>query len=166
MNQHILDKIDIVPGFVPINIGSARSGDVVSLKNWGRIAVVFYKDAGVSNEDPTLTIEQASSVAPSNAKAINFTRVDTKQAAALTSLGVWTKVAQAAGNTYTNTDAGGQQALWVVDIKADDLDVDNGFDCIRASVGDAGTATSIAALFYILHEPRYAKEGGISAIVD
>ena len=166
MNRHILDKVDIVSAIIPINIGTARAGDVVSMKNWGRCAVVFFKDAGVNGEDVTLTVEQAKSVAPSNAKALNFTRIDTKQAAALTSLGVWTKVEQAAGNTYTNTDLGGQQALLVIDIKAEDLDADNGFDCVRVSSSDAGTATSLAAALYILHEPRYAKEGGISAIVD
>jgi len=166
MNRHILEKVDIVPAIIPINIGTARAGDVISMKNWGRCAIVFFKDAGVNNEDVTLTVEQASSVAPSNAKALAFTRVDTKQGAALTSVGTWTKVTQAAANTYTNTDLGGQQALLVIDIKAEDLDVDNGFDCIRVSSSDAGTATSLGAALYLLHEPRYMKEGGISAIVD
>lgn len=165
MNKHILEKIEIVPGFVPINIGTARTGDVCSLKNYGRIAVVFFGDVGVNGEDPTLTIQQAKSVAPSNAKDITFTRVDTKQGT-LTSVGTWTKVTQAAAATYTNTDAGGQQKVWVVDIKAEDLDVDNGFDCIYASISDAGTATSLACLLYILHEPRFVKEGGVSAIAD
>lgn len=166
MNKHILEKIDIVPAIIPINIGTARAGDVISMKNFGRCAVIFYKDGGVNGEDVTLTVEQCTSVAPSNAKALNFTRIDTKQGAALTSVGTWTKVTQAAGNTYTNTDLGGQQALLVLDIKAEDLDVDNGFDCIRVSTSDAGTATSLGAALYLLHEPRYNKEGGFSAIVD
>jgi hypothetical protein len=166
MNRHILEKVELVPAIIPINIGTARAGDVISMKNWGRCAIVFFKDAGVNGEDVTLTVEQASSVAPSNAKALTFTRIDTKQGAALTSVGTWTKVTQAAGNTYTNTDLGGQQALLVIDIKAEDLDVDNGFDCIRVSASDAGTATSLAAALYLLHEPRYMKEGGISAIAD
>lgn len=166
MNQHILDKVDIVSAIIPLNLGTARAGDVVSMKNWGRCAIVFFKDAGVNGEDVTLTVEQCSSVAVSNAKALTFTRIDTKQGAALTSVGTWTQVAQAAANTYTNTDLGGQQALLVIDIKAEDLDVDNGFDCIRVSTSDAGTAVHLGAGLYILHEPRYAKSGGISAIAD
>lgn len=166
MNQHILDKVDIVSAIIPINIGTARAGDVISMKNHGRCAIVLFKDAGVNGEDVTLTVEQCTSVAPSNAKALNFTRIDTKQGAALTSVGTWTQVTQSAGNTYTNTDLGGQQAILVIDIKAEDLDVDNGFDCVRVSTSDAGTATSLAAALYILHEPRYAKAGGISAIAD
>jgi len=165
MNKHILEKVEIVSAIIPINIGTARAGDVVSMKNYGRCAIVFLKDAGVNNEDVTLTVEQCSSVAPSNAKALNFTRVDVKQGT-LTSVGTWTTTNPAAGNTYTNTDLGGQQALIVIDIKAEDLDLDNNFDCVRVSTSDAGTATSLAAAVYILHEPRYAKAGGVSAIAD
>ncbi|MGD9880469.1 MAG: hypothetical protein AB7F22_10560 [Reyranella sp.] len=165
MNQHILEKLDLVSGFVPINIGSARVGDIVSMKNWGRCAIVFFAAAGTAGDDPTLTVEQCNNVAGSNAKALDFTRVDVKQGT-LTSVGTWTKVTQAADNEYTDATSAEVQKIWVIDIKAEDLDVDNGFDCIRASVGDAGTANQIAAMLYILHEPRYAKEGGVSAIAD
>lgn len=166
MNQHILEKVDIVSAIIPINSGTARAGDVVSMKNWGRCSIVYFKDGGVNGEDVTLTVEQCVSVAASSAKALDFTRIDTKQGAALTSVGTWTQVTQAAGETYTNTDLGGQQAILVIDIKAEDLDVDNGFDCIRVSASDAGTATSLACALYILHEPRYMKAGGVSAIAD
>lgn len=165
MNKHILDKLDLVSGIVPINIGSARSSDVISMKNHGRCAIYFHKAAGSASEDPTITLLQASSVAPSNAKALNFTEVYTKQGT-LSSVGTWTKVTQAAGNTYTNATASENEALWVIDIKAEDLDVDNGFDCIQVTIADAGSVNQLAALTFILHEPRYAKSGGVSAIAD
>lgn len=166
MSEHILEKVDIMSAIVPLSLGTARAGDVVSLKNWGRCAIVFFKDVGVNGEDVTLTVEQCTSVAISNAKALTFTRIDTKQGAALTSVGTWTQVAQAAANTYTNTDLGGNQAILVIDVKAEDLDADNGFDCIRVSSSDAGTTVWLGCALYILHEPRYAKSGGVSAIVD
>lgn len=165
MSLHILDKVDIVSGIVPINLGSARSGDVISLKNWGRVAIVFFKAAGSASEDPTLTVEQCINVAGSSNKAINFTRVDYKQGT-LTSVGTWTEVSQSAANTYTNATASENQAIWVVDIKAEDLDVDNGYDCITVSIADAGSVNQLGAVLYILHEPRYAKSGGVSAIAN
>jgi hypothetical protein len=166
MNKRFLESHDIVVGQVPIALGSARTGDTVSMKNWGRCTVVFVGDIGTANEDVTLGLQQCSSVAPSNAKNLTFTRVDTKQGT-LSSVGTWTKVTQAAGATYTNTDAGGQQKLWVVEVLVEDLDVDNGFDCLYATTTDAGTAaTGLGCLLYILSEPRYGKEGGVSAIVD
>lgn len=165
MNRHILEKVDIVSGIVPINIGSARTGDTISMKNWGRCAIVFFKAAGSASEDPTITVEQAINITPSSAKALTFTRIDTKQGT-LTSVGTWTTTTQSAAGTYTNTTASENEAIWVVDIKAEDLDVDNGFDCLRVTIADAGSANQIAAVLYILHEPRYAVAGGVSAIAN
>jgi len=163
--KHLLEKVDIVSGIVPINLGSARTGDVVSLKNWGRCAIVFFKAAGSASEDPTITVEQCINVAGSSNKAITFTRIDTKQGT-LTSVGTWTEVSQAAANTYTNATASENQAIWVIEVKAEDLDVDNGYDCITCSIADAGSVNQLGAVLYILHEPRYAKAGGVSAIAN
>lgn len=165
MLMHLLDKVDIVSGLVPIDLGSARSSDVVTLKNYGRCAIVFFKEAGSASEDPTLTVLQAVSVAPSSTKALNFTDIYTKQGT-LTSVGTWTKTTQAAGNTYTNTTASENEAIWVIDIQADSLDADNGYDCIQVTIADAGSTNQMGALLFVLHEPRYSKEGGLSAIAN
>lgn len=165
MNLHFLDKVDIVSGIVPIDIGSARSSDTVTLKNYGRCAVVFHKAAGSASEDPTITLLQATSIAPSSAKALNFTTLYYKQGT-LSSVGTWTKVTQTAANTYTNATASENEAVWVIDIKAEDLDVDNGFDCVQVTIADAGSVNQLAALTFILHEPRYAVDGGVSAIAN
>ncbi|MGE3419318.1 MAG: hypothetical protein AB7I42_24950 [Bradyrhizobium sp.] len=163
--MHILEKIDIVPAIVPITLTTARAGDVVSMKNFGRLAVVVFKDAGTNGDDVTITVEQCSSVAASNNKALNYTRIDKKQGT-LTSVGTWTTVTQAADEEYTNTDLGGQQALIVIDVKADDLDVDNGYDCVRVSLSDVGTNAQLGCALYILHEPRYALTGGLTSLAD
>ena len=165
MNRHILEKVDIVSAIIPQSITAARTGDVVSMKNYGRCAIVFFKDAGTNGDDVTLTVEQCTSVAPSNAKNLTFTRVDVKQGT-LTAEGTWTEVTQSAGATYTNTDLGGEQAIIVIDIKAEDLDLANGYDCVRLSSSDVGTNAQVGCALYIMHEPRYAKAGGVSAIAD
>ncbi|MEO3386015.1 hypothetical protein [Mesorhizobium sp. CAU 1741] len=165
MNQHILEKIDIVPAVVPIALTTARTGDVISMKNHGRCAVVIFKDAGTNGDDITVTVNQCTSVAASNAKALDFTRVDLKQGT-LTDVGTWTTVTQDANEEYTNADLGGQQALIVIDIKGEDLDVANGYDCVRVSISDAGTNAQLGCALYLLHEPRYVKPGGVSAIAD
>jgi hypothetical protein len=166
MNQHILEKLQIVSGFVPIGIGSTRAGDYVSMKGYGRCTIVFFCAAGPAGDDPVITVTQATAVAPSNAKALNFTRIDTKQGADLTAVGTFTTVMQAAANTYTDATSAEVQKIWVIDIKAEDLDVDNGYDCVAASIADAGTATQIGCLLYLLHEPRYASGTLPSAIVN
>ena len=165
MSQNLLDVIDIVPMLSPINLGSARTSDVISLKNHGSGLLCFYKVGGATNEDPTLTVLQCTSVAASGAKALNFTTLYTKQGT-LTSVGTWTKTTQAAAATYTNTTASENEAIWVITIKAEDLDVDNGFDCMRVTIADAGSTNQLGALLYFLLEPRYANDTGISAITN
>lgn len=160
LNMHILEKIDLAHGIVPIDLGSARSSDIISLKNHGRCAIVFYKEAGSASEDPTLTLLQATSVAGSSSKALScITEIWTKQGT-LTSTGTWTKTTQAAANTYVNLTASENEAIWVIDIQADSLDVDNGFDCIQVTIADAGSTNQMGALLFVLHEPRYGMSAG------
>lgn len=165
MNQHLLEKLDFVSGIVPINLGSARSSDVMSLKNFHRVAIVFFKAAGSASEDPTLTVLQATSIAPSNAKALTFTDIFTKQGA-LTGVGTWTKITQAAANTYSNTTASENEAIWVIDIQTDALDVDNGYDCIQVTIADAGSVNQLGCLMFVGHEPRYAVSGGLNNLTN
>lgn len=168
-NLSLLEQTQIVWGFGPIGIGSARTGDVVCLKNYRRCLVLFVKNVGANGDDPTLTIEQGTSVAFSTNKALTFTKVYKKEdLTQLSDVGQWTKVTQSAAGTYTHTDAGESAAMWAVDFKAEDLDIANGYDCIRASVGDAGTATQLATLIYILYDPIFSMqpESMPSAIVD
>jgi len=169
MNQLLTEKVQIASGFVPISMAAgANAGDWVSLKNFLRCAIVFFKAAGTAGDDPVITLLQATSVAGSNSKALNFTRIDSKQGAALTAIGQFTKTEQAAGNTYSNLTLAETQAIIVIDIKAEDLDIDNGFDCLQASVADVGTNAQIGGLLYLLHDPKFVDEAGLlpSAIAN
>lgn len=166
MNQHFLEKNQVVAGFVPLALTTARTGDYVSLKNYGRCAVVFFAAAGTAGDDPTITLTQAKDVSGTSAKALNFTRIDVKQGSDLTTIGQFTTISQAAGNTYTEATSAEAQKIWVLDVLAEDLDVDNGFDCIRAAISDVGTNAQLGCMLYFLHEPRYASATLPSAIAD
>lgn len=168
MNQHLLEKLQIAQGFLPVDMQTgANAGDWVSLKNYGRCAVVLFKAVGTAGDDPTITLSQATDVAGTDVKELNFTRVDKKQAATnLLAVGTFTTVTQDAGNTFTHADLAEQAAIIVIDIKAEDLDIENGFDCIRASVADIGSNAQLGAMLYILHEPRYGSVPLPSAIAD
>lgn len=168
-NQRILEQVQIVAGFAPINLGTARTGDVVSLKNYRRCLVKLVKGIGPNGDDPTLTISQGTDVAFGTNKGLNFTTIYKKEdVTTLADVGQWTKVTQSAANTYTHTDAGEAAAIWCVEFLVDDLDTANGYDCIRASINDVGTTTTIGYLEYILSDPVYrtAPESMASAIID
>src|SRR4051812_10028001 len=95
MNTHFVESHQVVLGFKPVALNTAaNSGDRVSMKGYGRCAVIFVKAVGTAGDDPTLSFKQAKDVANSDSaeKALGVTRVDKKQAATdLTSVGTFTK---------------------------------------------------------------------------
>lgn len=153
----LVEQMQFVEGFPPVDLQTgANSGDYVHLADYNHVAVIFVSGVGTNGDDPTLTIQQATDVSGTSVKALNFTTIYKKQAATnLSSTAAFTKVTQAAGNTYTNTDAAEQSAMWIVEFDASDLDVANGFDCLRATVADIGTNAQPGYLLYVLSEPRY-----------
>lgn len=168
-NASILERGQIVAGFAPNLLTTARTGDVVSLKNYRRCLVLFFKGIGTNGQDPTITILQGTDVAFGTNKALNFTTLYKKEdPTSLADVGQWTKVTQSAANTYTHTDAGEQEAIWAIDFMAEDLDIANDYDCIRAQISDVGTNTQYGCVLYILYDPIQlsAPESMPSAIID
>ncbi len=167
MNHLFVEGCQIVPAIMPVNLASgAQTGDWVSLKNYGRCTIVVLIGVGAAGQDPVLTLQQGKSVSENSPVALNFTRIDVKQASALTAVGEFTKIAQAAGNTYGPSDGGENQKLWVIDIKAEDLDIDGGYDCVRASLSDPGTNSQIGTALYILSEARHQQDPLPTAIAN
>jgi len=175
MNSLVLETMQIVPlaatGPRDVN-GDAIAGDYVSLKYFDRCAVVISAGAGTGGSDIAVSIYQATSVAGGSAKVLNALvtgRIFSKEhASTLEAVGGWTREVQAvADEAYAPTDSGETVLLWVFELKAADLDVANGFDCIRADVSNPGAAKIVAG-FYLLAAPRYADspENMKSAIAD
>lgn len=165
----LLERLQIVEGVPPVDLQTgANDGDWVSLKNYRRVIVMFHSGIGTNGEDPILTMEQATDNAGAGAKALTFATIYRKQAATnLAAVAQWTKTTQVAAATYTNTDAAEQSALWLVEFEAGDLDVDGGFDHIRARVADVGGAgAQPGSLHYILGDAVHerAPENMLSAL--
>jgi hypothetical protein len=178
MNQHFCEKNQIAQGFLPVLMNTAaNAGDWVSMKEFGRMAIVVFKAVGTAGDDPTIAVKQATDVSGTSSKALAFTEVRKKQAATnLLAVGQFTKSTSAspASNdtfnttlgTWTNSDLAEQAAIIVIDIKAEDLDVANGFDCIQVSIADVGTNAQLGSALYFGHEPRYSKDALDSMIAD
>lgn len=167
--QQFAEHFNVCEAFLPINIATgANDGDWVSLKGYSECTILFFQGVGTAGEPATITLEQATAVAGTGAKALAaITTVYQKQAVTnLQATGTWTKVTQAAAATYALGVAanGDKAALVAITIHAEDLDSDGGFDCLRARVADVGTGPTIAACVYILGGPRYTAM--VSAIVD
>ncbi len=162
--------LDLVPGVVPADFdAAAQTGDYVCLKNAEGVLVVFFKAAGVANDDPVLELQQATSAGAGSAKDLNgFVDIYRKQGAALTAVGTWTKVTQTADEDYTgNGTSAEEQGLYAAWIPASMLDRDNDFDWLQCNIKDAGVAgAQYGCVLYILIGLRYQRspEDALTAI--
>jgi len=162
---------DLIPGFEPFDMQVAKNADFVSLRNASAVEIVLFKGAGTAGQDPVLTFQQASVVAGTDAKNLAvITEHWQKQAATdLTGTGAWTRVTQTASQTVTlNATSAEEVGLYLFHIEADQLDVDNAFDCVRLQVADVGGAAQYGAVLYILTGLREFRTPAslVSAIVD
>lgn len=148
---------DLVAGVLPLDLQTARTGDYVSLKNWGHLTVVLVKGVGTDGDDQTLTFNQATAVAGTGAKGLNITEYFEKEALTdLTGTGAWTRVTQTAASTVALGDPSAQSAaIYAFEIDADQLDVDGGFDCVSVDNDGQGSNAQLGTILYILSEPRY-----------
>ena len=167
LNADLLEIMNIQPVILPVDSQSAaNNGAVLSLKGYAGVCLVLFKKAGTAGDDPVFTVTQAQAIAGTGEKALDFTRIYSKLHAT-TVPGLFTRVDQDAGNTYTDDTAAEKSGMIAVDIKAEDLDVDNGFDCVRLAIPDTGSAgAQLIAGFAILYGPRHAGAGMISPIAD
>lgn len=146
---------DLVSAWQPLDLQTARNGDWVSLKNAGGVDILVFKDAGTDGDDPTFTFRQATVVAGTDAK--NLAVIDEywqKEAATdLTGTGAWTRVTQTAAATVAPGDPSAQDvAMYLFSINADELDVDNGFDCVQIQCSDVGGNAQLGCALYILRD--------------
>jgi hypothetical protein len=159
----LVENAQIVCGFVPLDLQTARDADWVHLRDFNHLTVVFFKGTGTDGDDPSLSLQQATDNAGAGAKALTFTEIWRKQAADVQTVGQFTKTTQAAASAYSNTDAH-QQAIWVLEIDADMLDVDGGFKYVRVQCSDTGTNAQLGCVLYVLTQARSAEPTPPSAL--
>lgn len=167
-NCHFTEMAQIQPAIMPVDLNdAATNGDWVSLKNFHRATVVILASAatGSPTGDLTVTLEQATDVAGTGAKALNMTRYDSKTGAALTAVGQFTVNTQSAANTFSGN--GDLEQLYAIDVQPEDLDKDNNFDCIRVSLNQMASE-KIGCAFYLLWPARYGASPDLvpSAIIN
>lgn len=178
MNQHFAEQFNLCQGILPVALNTAaNNGDWVSMRDYGRCTIVIFKAVGTAGDDPTIAVKQATAVAGTSSKALPFSTVYKKQAATnLLAVNTYTKSTSdvpatndtfvVASGTWTNSDLAEQAAIIVIDIKAEDLDADNNFDCVQVSIADIGTNAQLGSAIYIMGEPRYQKDILNAAIID
>lgn len=159
----LTDVAKIVYGSPIIGALATTNGvcDYVSLKGFDRCTIVIAVDNATLVTGGAVTLKQATAVAGTSEKALSFSTMwantDVSASDTLTETAV-------TSDTFTTTTTDNKNALYVIEVKASDLDVANGFDCLRVDV--LSMANAVGFVQYILHDARYASPAAISAITD
>lgn len=158
----LVDKAKIVMGCAPAALTStAGDGDYVSLKNYARVSIIMTILNATTVTGGTITLKQASAVAGTGEKALAFTKMYANVDCGASDTLVETAVAS---NTFTTDTTNSKQLMYVMEVDAADLDVANGFDCVR--IDSTGMANAVGAVTYVLHPARFASPIAVSAITD
>lgn len=157
-----IDKSKWVVGLPP-RIPSSSTPDYVSMKHYQHITVHILVDNATTVTGSAITLKQATAVAGTSEKALAFTKmwanIDIDAGDTLTETAV-------ASNTFTTDATDAKNLHYIIEVDAADLDIANGFDCIRA--GTANATAAVVAVYYQLSEPSYAGDVASlpSAIID
>lgn len=141
LTYHV-EFVDCFPGTGPEFDwnGVAIAGDWISMKNYDKV-VILLKCGGLG-ADINIACRQATSVAGAGPpKAI-------------------------AGATHTFVNGVDENTTAEIEIRASELDVNNGFDCIQVYAADPGVALTYLTGCYAMYVARYAGTTMGTSIVD
>lgn len=156
MSKRLIESLGIEVGAVPIDTtGAAVTGDYVSMKGFRKLLIVIFQGAWAGGT-PAVTLKQATDVtnSQSDEKALSFTRKWSKVGLTGT---IW---AEAAVTSDTFNLPATANTITAIEVNAEDLDTNNGFDCVRVNVATPGSNADLICVAYILGDPRYSTPIG------
>jgi hypothetical protein len=158
LNAGLSEQVKFVEGLLSV-VPSSSTPDYVSLKGYERAAVIVQVKNATTVTGAAIALKQATSIAGAGEKPLAFDRVmrnlDTAAGDVLAEAAV-------SSNTFTTDNTNSKNQMFVIEVQAEDLDVDGGFDCIRADVGDATAAT--VSILYALFGAKFPTSK--SAVAD
>lgn len=160
----LIDVLKPVMGCAPAALtGAAGDGDYVSMKGYSKLTVLISILNGSTVTGGAVTLKQAKAVAGTSEKALSFSKmysnIDCAAADALAETAV-------VSDTFTSDTTNAKQLMYAIEVDAESLDQDNGFDCVRVDV--ASMANAVGSVTYLLWGARYGKPAGTmpAAITD
>ena len=160
--MNLIDTCKVVVGIAPVAMATtAGDADYVSMKGFKRLTIVLTVKNATTVTGCAVTLKQATAVAGTSEKALSFTKMW-----ADTDVGAGDTLVETAvtSNTFTTDTTNSKDLLYVMEVSDTDLDVANGFDCVR--LDGLLMANAVGAVTYILSGARYASGIAVSAITD
>ena len=155
----LADKLSFYPavkGAVP----SSATPPYVSLKGYDHIGFLIIFNNATTVTGSAITLNQATAVAGTSAKALPFTTmfacIDTSASTLFTQMAV-------TANTFTTDATNSKNGMYLIDVDAITLDLANGFDCVGIGLGNA-TAATISVIYLLGLSPRFS--GGYDSMMN
>jgi hypothetical protein len=146
---------------LPAAVPSSSTPTYVSLKDYQHVTAIIAVNNATTVTGSAITLKQATAVAGTSEKTLSFSTVWANTDTAASDALVKTAVSS---DTFTTGATNSKKLLYVIEIDASMLDVNNGFDCFRVGTGDAVAAT--VAVIYILSGARYPQATPPTALTD
>ena len=163
VNQDFIEEYDVALGLVEDTLISPSTGNNaswVSIVDFYSIVIVFISDGtGTSGaDDSTINFEQAQNASGSGRKSVSIKDYYQKfgnQAVVGAEYSIKRNTPlervslTSAANSVTQTGSGQPESLFVTEIKATDLDINNNFKFLRITIDDTGTNAQRGTVYYI-----------------
>jgi predicted outer membrane repeat protein len=151
-NYHLLEVATIVNLFGAA-APSSSTAERFSMKGFERAAIIICQNKSAGNGS-AISMNQSTDVSGSGAKALAFTKAfrslaNGNQAAPVNTWASFTVSA----NTFTTDATNSVRDMYMIDVKREDLDFKNDFDCVELVIGNA--ASNVIQAIAILLGARY-----------
>lgn len=157
-----IDNFKFVTGCAPAALTStAGDGDYISMREYARLTVIISVLNGNTVTGGAVTLKQASDVAGTGEKALGFSTMWANTDAGASDTLVSTAVTS---DTFTTSTTNSKILMYVIEVSARELDIANGFDCVRVDV--ASMANAVGTVIYMLSGARQKPVIARSAITD
>lgn len=162
-NAMLIEQTKPVMVLAPV-APSTTTPDYVSMKGFSRLCFLINVLNGTTVTGSAISLTQATAVDNTGGKTLAFTKAFAAlNTGAAGNTDVLTEFT-VSSNTFTTNSTNSLHHLYAIEINETDLDVANGFDCVRINTGNSVNAT--LSIVGILYPPKYGKTSMGSAIAD
>ena len=160
---HEKNKVVLMSPAIVAHATTAGDCGYVSMKGYDSLSIYMFVDNASTVTGCAVTLKQATTVAGTSEKALAFDAVwvlaDTAIASSVITGEELTETA-VTSNTFTTGTTDNKNMLYCMEIKATDLDVANGFDCVR--LDGLSQANSVSCVVGILSDARYSGAAAVT----
>ena len=160
---HENNKVVLMSPGIAAHATTAGDCGYVSMKGYDSLSIYMFVDNASTVTGCAVTLKQATAVAGTSEKALAFDTMwaltDTSIASSVITGEALTETA-VTSNTFTTGTTDNKNMIYCMEIKATDLDVANGFDCVR--LDGLLQANSVSCVVGILSDARYSGADAVT----